>query len=384
MYEPPSPRQSLGLGIHDQSHIYRRPLPGVIERNPNPVIPKEHSVHEGVDDLSSESGVLHRTAPELLHPVDDEVPVHVGQGCLLPADGVLQAGAFCLQLHQQLLSGGSDDPGPDRLQDVLRLPLVLRELVPEAHQDGGVRLPLLESHDGIGHPLDNLRLKDVIQGSPDHLPLQPITGHVGLFASVIQPPLLADVVIMQLPNKYPIIKMDGVDISVEEMEAIEKLEGKQLRRLAFTLLCVAKYWDAVSEKNDHWVNTPDREIMQMANVSTSIKRQSAMFAELKAVGMIRFSRKIDNLNVRVVFMEDGETVLHIQDFRNLGYQYLKYYGGPYFECENCGLTVKIQEPARGRRQKYCPSCAIEVGVRQRVNWVMRERRAARQQALAET
>ena len=54
-------------------------------------------------------------------------------------------------------------------------------------------------------------------------------------------------------DKYPIIKMDGVDISVEEMEAIEKLEGKQLRRLAFTLLCVAKYWDAVSEKNDHWV-----------------------------------------------------------------------------------------------------------------------------------
>ena len=168
------------------------------------------------------------------------------------------------------------------------------------------------------------------------------------------------------------------------MEAIEKLEGKQLRRLAFTLLCVAKYWDAVSEKNDHWVNTPDREVMQMANVSTSIKRQSAMFAELKAAGMIRFSRKIDNLNVRVVFMEDGEAALHIQDFRNLGYQYLKYYGGPYFECENCGLTVKIQEPARGRRQKYCPSCAIEVGVRQRVNWVMRERRAARQQALAET
>lgn len=185
-------------------------------------------------------------------------------------------------------------------------------------------------------------------------------------------------------DKYPIIKMDGVGISVKEMEAIEKLEGRQLRRLAFALLCVAKYWDAVSEKNDHWVNTSDREIMQMANISTSIKRQSAMFAELKAAGMIRFSRKIDNLNVRVVFMEDGEAALHIQDFRNLGYQYLKYYGGPYFECENCGLTVKIQEPARGRRQKYCPSCATEVSVRQRVNWAMRKRLTTRQQALAET
>lgn len=180
-------------------------------------------------------------------------------------------------------------------------------------------------------------------------------------------------------DKYPIIRMDGINVTSKELEAIGKLEGKQIRRLAFTLLCVAKYWDAVSERNDHWVNTSDREIMQMANISTSIKRQSAMFAELKDVGMIRFSKKIDNLNVKVAFMEDGEVSLHIQDFRNLGYQYLKHYGAPYFECENCGLTVKIQEPARGRRQKYCPSCAVEVGVRQRVNWVMRERQAARQQ-----
>lgn len=176
-------------------------------------------------------------------------------------------------------------------------------------------------------------------------------------------------------DKYSIIKIDGVDISDKEMEAIERLEGKQIRRLAFTLLCVSKYWDAVSEKNDHWVNTADREIMQMANISTSIKRQSAMFAELKAAGMIRFSRKIDNLNVRVVFMEDGGTAIHIQDFRNLGYQYLKYYGGPYFECENCGLTVKIQDAARGRRQKYCPGCSIEVHTRQIVESVMRRRNA---------
>lgn len=182
-------------------------------------------------------------------------------------------------------------------------------------------------------------------------------------------------------DKYPLIRVDGVDITDKEMASIENLEGKQIRRLAFTLLCVAKYWDAVSARNDHWTNTADREIMQMANINTSIKRQSTMFAELKNVGMIRFSKKIDNLNVKVVFMEDGEKVLHIDDFRNLGYQYLKYYGAPYFECENCGLTVKIQEPAKGRKQKYCPSCAVEVGVRQRVNWVMRERQAARQQIL---
>ena len=162
-------------------------------------------------------------------------------------------------------------------------------------------------------------------------------------------------------SKFPLIRLDGVDITREELAKIETLEGKQIRRLAFTLLCVAKYWDAASDRNNGWVNTSDKEIMQMANINTSIKRQSLMFAELRDAGFIRFSKKIDNLNV--------------QDFRNLGYQYLKYYGGAYFECENCGLTVKAQSPAKGRPQKYCPSCAVEVKTRQTVNAVMRCRNA---------
>lgn len=176
-------------------------------------------------------------------------------------------------------------------------------------------------------------------------------------------------------DKFPLIRLDGVDISDKELERIEMLGGKQIKRLAFTLLCVAKYWDAVSEQNNHWANSPDKEVMQMANINTSIKRQSAMFADLRSAGLIRFSKKIDNLNVQVLFIEPGKTAIHIQDFRNLGYQYLRHYGGPYFECVNCGITVKSQDPTRGRRQKYCPSCAVELHTKQKVESVMRHRRA---------
>lgn len=174
-------------------------------------------------------------------------------------------------------------------------------------------------------------------------------------------------------DKYPLIRLDGVSITKGELEKINALSGKQIRRLAFTLLCVAKYWDAISPTNNHWVNSPDKEIMQMANISTSIKRQSMMFGVLRDAGMIRFSKKIDNLNVQVTFIEDGDTVLYIQDFRNIGYQYLKYMGEPYFDCVNCGITVKIQEPARGRRQKYCSNCAVELHTKQKVESVMRRR-----------
>lgn len=178
-------------------------------------------------------------------------------------------------------------------------------------------------------------------------------------------------------SKFPLIRLDGVDITTSELERIELLDGKQVRRLAFALLCVAKYWDSVSDSNNHWVNTADKEIMQMANINISIKRQSLMFAELRDAGFIRFSKKIDNLNVQVLFMQDGGTAIHIQDFRNLGYQYLKYYGGNYFECANCGLTVKISNASTGRPQKYCPSCAVEIKTKQTVNAVMRRRGAAK-------
>lgn len=177
-------------------------------------------------------------------------------------------------------------------------------------------------------------------------------------------------------TKYPLIMMESVSVTKPEMDRIDSLSGKQVRRLAFTLLCIAKYMHAVSENTNYWVSTPDNEIMKMANISTSIKRQSGMFGQLKDTGLIRFSKQIDNLSVQVLFSEDGEEILRITDFRNLGYQYMKYHGEPYFECSNCGVTEKIKNPSRGRPPKYCPKCAAEIQTRQKVNYVMRRRQCS--------
>lgn len=173
--------------------------------------------------------------------------------------------------------------------------------------------------------------------------------------------------------KYDAIKIDGIEITKPEMERIDALEGKQIRRLAFTLLCLAKYWDIVNPQGDHWVNSKDSEIMRMANINTSIKRQSLMYFNLNEVGMVQFSKKVDNTNVRVCFITPGETAMVVTDFRNLGYQYLKYHGEPYFECQNCGITTKLNDPVKGLKQKYCKECAVEVAMKQRVNSVMRQR-----------
>lgn len=186
--------------------------------------------------------------------------------------------------------------------------------------------------------------------------------------------------IVKKSAKRPIVAIDYIPITHSELDKINSLEGIQLRRLAFTVLCVAKYWDRVNGDNGHWVNNSDRELMVMANISTSLRRQSHMLCELRDAGLIRSSKKIDVTNVQVLFCDDdGAPAVEIRDLRNIGYQYMKMYYPGYYVCEHCGITSKQPEGHRGRPRKYCVSCAQEVRTQQNVNAVMRHRERIRAQ-----
>lgn len=182
-------------------------------------------------------------------------------------------------------------------------------------------------------------------------------------------------------SKYKAIQIDSIGITKNELDIINGLEGAQIKRLAFTLLCLSKYWLAVNPNSDYWVNNKDNEIMKMANVNTSIKRQGLMYHKLNELGLIQFSKKIDNTNVRVCFVSDDETILQISDFRNLGYQYLYFNGDKnYYQCQNCGITVRKNKPITegqknkgGHPQKYCKDCASEIKLQKNVDAVMRYR-----------
>lgn len=178
---------------------------------------------------------------------------------------------------------------------------------------------------------------------------------------------------LKFASRFPLVQIDCIPVTAGELAAIRRIGRAQTERLAFTLLCASKYWDIVNPSNDHWVNERDTDLMKMANVNTSIRRQSKMFTDLRDAGLIRFSMRVDNLNVQVLFSEKGrEPALRVTDFRNLGYQYLKWSGAPYIECECCGLTVKGAE-GKGRPRKYCDACAAKRRLEQNVNSVMRLR-----------
>lgn len=181
--------------------------------------------------------------------------------------------------------------------------------------------------------------------------------------------------------KNPPINIDSIKLTKGEIAFIDKIDSVQARRLAFTLLCIAKYYDAVRETNNHWVSTKDSVVMSMANIKTSMKRQCALFRMLKDIGFLEFAKKVDNTSTRICFLDedrdDNEVVYEVTDFRNLGYQYLMYKGESFYRCDNCGIVTKIESDKASNRLKYCKECALKIAVKQRVDSVMRQRKQER-------
>lgn len=177
--------------------------------------------------------------------------------------------------------------------------------------------------------------------------------------------------------KHSSVNIEYITISKKEMETIRSVRGAQAQRLALTLLCLAKYWDEVNGVSTHWVNSGDSEIMKIANINTSTRRQCLLYNQLYEAGLLRFSRKIDNTNVQVCFIEDGEPEMKISDLRNLGFQYKLYLGDThYFQCKECGLVVRKENIDRlglqtsGRPRMYCRECALSIKLKKNVNSVM--------------
>lgn len=182
-------------------------------------------------------------------------------------------------------------------------------------------------------------------------------------------------------QKYKVISIDKIYISDKELSVIRSIGSKPAERLAFTLLCLAKYYDAINPNADHWVNADDSDIMKMANIKTSVRYQSMMYHKLNELGLVQFSKKIDNTNVRVCFIADGETAVGVSDMRNIGYQYMNCIGEKgYIVCQNCGITAQATKAERvaGRKQKYCKECAAEIRIRKTVESAMNRKRAQMQ------
>ena len=68
-------------------------------------------------------------------------------------------------------------------------------------------------------------------------------------------------------NKQKLYEISGVKITKSEIVKIQTLQNKLLEKLAFTMLCLAKFQNAKNESNQGWVNLPDKDMLKLANIN---------------------------------------------------------------------------------------------------------------------
>ena len=159
-------------------------------------------------------------------------------------------------------------------------------------------------------------------------------------------------------NKYPLREIDYIEITKSEIDTIRNVCNIKYEKLLFTMLCYAKLYNKISDKNNGWVNTDIQELYRVARVTVKYRKDKFLFLnDIERTGLISFSNKNDNLNLKINFIDmESESALEISDFRELGYEYLNYIGeGNFIRCSECNRLIR----KTGKRDKYCSECKKE-------------------------
>lgn len=159
-------------------------------------------------------------------------------------------------------------------------------------------------------------------------------------------------------GRRQILELNSIPVTYAELKLVDELEVARERKILFTLICLAKYSNAVSGTLNGWVNYPLKDIFYLANTYNLVKpKMYALLHDLGEQRLIGFSRRIDNTNIQVKCLNyDSDPKLQIYSFRDLGNQYLKYKGEPFFECQSCGAFTR----RTNRSQRYCVECGKEI------------------------
>lgn len=157
-------------------------------------------------------------------------------------------------------------------------------------------------------------------------------------------------------GKYELYQQNAVPITQSELDIISSYGTQRTQQqVLFTYLCLAKLALMRNKNANGWVNVKTRDVFHMAHVSMSTMNQDIMINGFYRSGLVDLPMKNDNLAVRVTFCDmDGDPVLYVSDFRDLGYLYLMQIGENIVACAECGTLIRGN---KGGTKKYCSNCA---------------------------
>lgn len=174
--------------------------------------------------------------------------------------------------------------------------------------------------------------------------------------------LVKGIIKTTLRNENPIINnVKEVEIYKSEIEFIKNIKGEKFQKLAFTYLVYARLLYKLEGKNEEcWVDGKHQtEIFKDAKVTDKGRLQLEDIHRMYKNGILELSFINSNNNVKITFneKEDKEIGLVINDFRELGLQWLEYSGNNKIEkCEICNRRIVKTTNIK----KYCKQCGINI------------------------
>lgn len=162
-------------------------------------------------------------------------------------------------------------------------------------------------------------------------------------------------------DKTPFKNIKCVQITKSELDKISVLDDIKKQKLAFVLLCTAKYRDQYNPDNCHKTDISATDLYKMARVVLSRDQRNTYLHFLVENGLVERHNNSKTKNKKLLFVtEDAndEVILELKevDFKELAYVYMswKNNGDGFTKCQRCGITIK---QSKTRPRKYCETCA---------------------------
>lgn len=185
-------------------------------------------------------------------------------------------------------------------------------------------------------------------------------------------------------EKYPLIAVDEIIITKPEIERILSIESpktregfngchgknsKSLKKIAFTLLCFAKF-ELAKGRDEPWVNIPYKDLFKIARVRVTNDLKTQYIKDLIDLGFVEPTMRASSYLLKVLFVEDGDTAVAVDNLSETGALFEQVYlGKKLIKCKNCGAIIKQTTS----NKKYCKKCAKIVDARKKLEKMRKTR-----------
>lgn len=167
-------------------------------------------------------------------------------------------------------------------------------------------------------------------------------------------------------KKHTLVSIDEVCITEGELAVIEQLNDIKQEKIAFVVLAISKYFNALSETAYDSAFLTNGELCKIARVTIPVADRDTFMQFAYDRGILLKHTVVNKPFKKVAFVshsEDDKVVLHLKecDFIDLAYTYLAYKTPQYFRrCILCKAWMK--KDSKGRQ--VCSRCSDKKVVQQ--------------------